>query len=228
MKHRLVARLMAGCSLFTLVAAHATTLDTELKNRSWMATQERWPCNYHGELTQQRTLSGGSLTITSTGRFWHDCKRGLIWSTSTPVVDARVYTNAGNDVLLSRRGDARALDSLADRYMGSLLRSVFAGRHDALAADFSVGEVTSDGVELLPRDPRVAAQIRSLTLGGDAEQAWVTMEPVDTAGDHVHIVLDSFSADDGSRAACEAWITTPENACDALRSPLRYLERDSN
>lgn len=201
--------------------APTTTLDAALRGRSWMASQPRWPCQYRGRFEQTRELSEAGLALTSGGRFWQNCKRGLIWQVDTPRPEARVYTRSQIDLTIGRRGRVRAIDGLVERRVGVLLRSVFGGDHAALAKDFIIADSDDGAVRLQPKDARMRAHLNDLFLGGDAQTARVLIK---TPSDTLQITLDEFVVHDGATKSCEAWLEDTQKICAALRAPLQVLE----
>ena len=204
---------------------HVRSLRKALDGRSWMAQQAEWPCFYRGSLQQQRDIAGSEQAVRSSGRFWFDCRRGLIWQLDKPRVEVRVHTASRNDLVFNGRNRVRALNGLVEQRIGLLMRSIFSGDMTTLADDFALTEVTDETVRLVPRDTRAAAHIAALVLGGNEQTAYLVLEAPETSGDSLTIDLTDFAQHSGKSAECTQWLSDDTSACDALRSPLRYLQR---
>ena len=196
-----------------------------------MSAQPSWPCYYRARFSQTRIL--GTRELTSSGRLFQDCDRGLVWRVERPVSDVSIYSQGGNFLRLQRGGSSgiriTPIDGLAERRIGSLLGDLFSGDVVALDRDFAHSVQADDSVRLTPRDASLASRLTAIELSGTSRTTRIRV--LVPGNDTVHALLEmtlaDFSLADG-RDGCTATFTDSPGqleGCDALRYPARWLQR---
>jgi outer membrane lipoprotein carrier protein LolA len=110
------------------------------------------------EFIQERTVTGLTRPVTSTGRMVLSREQGLLWQVDTPVRATVVFTASGP----SERGAAQA-------EMARLVRAILSGDLRELRSSFALeaqGELDRWTVRLVPKARELAQYLRVIELAG--------------------------------------------------------------
>lgn len=147
----------------------------------------------HGSFTQERTISGLPLALTSKGIFSYGPKQGLHWQTLDPVQSTMLVTDEG---LVQ---DGKHID--AANALSKALLGLFSGDFTMLEEFFSVdlkGVSENWQAELTPLNDNVRNALKSIALSGQslpAQSKRRSITLIDANGDmtEIFIKIDSLA-----------------------------------
>ncbi|BCL77386.1 hypothetical protein JHS3_31220 [Jeongeupia sp. HS-3] len=125
-----------------------------------------------GDFVQERSLVGVKKTLTATGHFVVEKKRGVVWHTQKPF-DQRLQV--ARDEIVQKDGKETLMKLTAEkepvvRTVGGVLFSLFSGDLSGLARHFDIkGDAKGArwNLVLSPKDAGMAKLIAGIKLSGD-------------------------------------------------------------
>ncbi|MBM3117129.1 outer membrane lipoprotein carrier protein LolA [Jeongeupia naejangsanensis] len=160
-----------------------------------------------GEFVQERQLVGVKKTLTASGHFVVEKKRGVVWHTVKPF-DQRLQV--ARDEIVQKDGKETLMKLTADkepvvRTVGGVLFSLFSGDLSGLAKHFDVkGDARGArwNLVLSPKDAGMAKLIGNLKLAGDKSIEQVEMNAA--SGDVTRIRMSKVTTSTQMSAEDEA------------------------
>lgn len=98
-------------------------------------------CEVSGHFVQLRTLKGLPTPLESSGIFYQNCAKGLIWKTTIPVQESMVVTH-NNEVLLGTGDDLVPAPSRNAKLIAELMQGLLSGRSENLSKNFHLQAVS--------------------------------------------------------------------------------------
>lgn len=180
-------------------------------------------CRFSGEFSQQQFLQGLETPLQSSGVFFYDCEHGIIWKTSTPIVESLVLNQLGDSYLVKRL-KIEAIQSEQNKLLSQLIMALVGADKDYLSSLFDVSSDKPNQLRLTPSNRRLKRAIESISIAmqpaTDENPEQITFEMVDRNQQTTSIVstkLLSYAKDTDALANCVARPELSELECGLLK-----------
>jgi len=120
-------------------------------------------CVFTGTFEQKRFISSLSEALLSTGRFYHHCDHGVIWSTGDPIEETLVLRKKGENFLINSSG-ANILKSRQGKFLSKLLNGLMATNHELIDKQFKLKSLKPNHYQLTPSRRKLRRAIKSINL----------------------------------------------------------------
>lgn len=187
-------------------------------------------CHFSGQFSQQKTIQGVPVPLTSTGDFYHSCDLGLIWHTQTPFTEAILYVNSSNNFKADDKGALAPLTGTTRYIMSNIFVRLLKGDTSYFTDEFAISaDMQSGAVTLRPESEYIRKGLNTITVSKTTNQdtgVSLNIEVLDATGQRTDVMISAIEPYDfsGKRAAyeqCEA-LYSDTSWCQVLRSPSRY------
>ena len=187
-------------------------------------------CHFSGQFSQQKTIQGVPVPLTSTGDFYHSCDLGLIWHTQTPFTEAILYVNSSNNFKADGNGTLAPLTGTTRYIMSNIFVRLLKGDTSYFTDEFAISaDMQSGTVTLRPESEYIRKGLDSILVSKATDQekgVSLNIEVLDATGQRTDVLISAVEQYDfsGKRAAyeqCEA-LYSDTSWCQVLRSPSRY------
>ena len=128
-------------------------------------------CVFSGSFAQSKTLTGLSAPLESSGVFFYDCSRGVVWKTTAPLMETLVLTRNGQSFKVE---DARvtALFTRHIKLLGELMNGLIGGNQDYITEHFDVSDNAPETITpgklnhllLVPKNRRLKRALQRIEL----------------------------------------------------------------
>ena len=190
------------------------------------------PCEFSGAFTQNKFISALDAPLSSTGRFYHHCNYGVIWSTLEPIQQTLVMQKAGNGFLVDQSGHKK-LTSRQSKFLNKLLNDLMGADPDLLTQQFKINEVSENHFELKPSTRRLKRGVKQIELQFNDES--LTINIIDRNSQRTEIITKQdnvFELGTITEQNCEASIKEApcslllDSALSPLESEFKGLEKE--
>ena len=146
---------------FILLITHATISLAETDG-AWEIVKPL-ECRFSGEFTQKKLLQGLDQALVSTGVFFYDCERGIIWKTVVPNTESLVLNKTG-DSFLVKRLKIEGIQSAQNKFVSQLILALVSADESYLSKTFDSSRTSANTVVLSPKNRRLKRAIKTITL----------------------------------------------------------------
>lgn len=132
-------------------------------------------CYQAGLYQQQKSLTGMTKVLETSGNFAFACDKGLLWHTGEPLNETLVYQLQGNTHLVSDAGSSKKLSGTLQRQLGKMLNQLIGGNQRYLDKTFFIA-ATDAGVRLTPRAKRMEKFLRAIDISRSDDSVTIRMQ----------------------------------------------------
>lgn len=214
--HSLILSLTYSLLFFSL---GAQALDNDTKETTFSLKQEH--CQFAGTFKQVKQLEGIDLGIVSNGVFFHHCNKGVIWSTTEPLLETLVMRRDGKGFVVSNN-EQNQLESRQGKFLSSLLNSLMSGDQNAIEKQFKLSTSETGVITLTPKKRSLKRAIKSINVERSLDAKSVNIIIIDrhlqkTA---INSTQTEMYSNDSVLKNCKLSITTHTNSPS---SPLKNI-----
>lgn len=180
-------------------------------------------CRFSGEFSQQQSLQGLETPLQSDGVFFYDCGHGIIWKTSSPIIESMVLNQLGNSYLVKRL-KIETIQSEQNKLLSELIMALVGADKDYLSKLFDVSSDKPNQLLLTPSNRRLKRAIDSISIvmqpASNEKSEQITFAMVDRNQQTTSIVstkLLSYGKDTDTLANCIAQPELSELECGLLK-----------
>lgn len=222
--HRIKKALIL-CSFFALLSTGLNTIASTNSNpQKALDTVLAKQCWFSGTFTQEKSLKGLPIPLTSDGQFLFDCERGLIWHTATPIIETKIYSLSSNHFDLNEKREIDVLDDVIQTTIAKMLLNIMSANTEAIANNFEITSADSNSVALIPNSGFIKKGIQSITLQKDLEQNALTITLLDNQSQNTRIhSIETYKSESKSASLshCQS-LFNDAVTCDIFDKPSSY------
>lgn len=187
-------------------------------------------CHFSGHFSQQKTIQGVPVPLSSTGDFYYSCDLGLVWHTQTPFNEAILYVNSSNNFRADADGALTPLTGTTRYIMSNIFVRLLKGDTGYFIDEFAISPGEQSGrVTLRPESEYIRKGLDTIMVSKTTDQdkgVSLNIEVIDATGQLTNVVISAVEqyTINGKRAAyeqCES-LYSDTTWCQVLRSPSRY------
>ena len=213
--------------LFFGSSLSADALDNNLEKSTFSLHQEY--CQFSGSFEQVKQLEGVDQGIVSNGVFFHHCDKGVIWSTTQPLIETLVMRRDGKGFVITDH-EEQQLESRQGKFLSSLLNSLMSGDQNTIEKQFELRISDIGIIQLTPRKRSLKRAIKSITVQRSHEKKTVNITIIDRNSQKtlINSVRTETYDNDFILDNCKKSISADSSICGLLLHPINKNSANSN
>lgn len=179
-------------------------------------------CVFSGEFDQTKELPGLENPLSSSGKFFHHCTKGIIWRTTTPVENSLIV-DANQNAFQFSQGKMEKISGRAGKMIAQIIGALMSGNEEFILENFSITTVEALGeptvMELTPLSKRLKRAINSIQLFPPTEDApamRIVMRDANALVTIINVVEDKHYPETLVKADCVTLSGYTAAECDQL------------